>query len=124
MSEEQRRRQRLDFEERILCYKHIVTSINIRPDPTPIRIHIKDISYSGLGVACNRDLGIGDYLLFNLNSNGVSKEYMLEVKWCKYKGATYEAGLQFTSLTRDMIIFLDSIIKSQLKRKARLERGV
>ena len=123
MSEDKRRRERVEFEERILCYKHIITSVNIKPDPTPIRIYIKDISYSGLGIICNRDLGRGDFLLFNLSGGGITKEFMLEVKWCKYAGGSYEAGLQFTSLTREMIIFLDSLIKNHLKIKARMERG-
>ncbi len=124
MSDNMRRRQRLEFEESILCHKHIITSANIQPDSTPISINITDISYSGLGIKCDRDLGRGDFLLLNLINRGISKEYMLEVKWCKYAGGSYEAGLEFTSLTRDMIIFLDDIIKNHLRIKTRLERSV
>lgn len=124
MAEDKRIRNRFEYNDRVLCYKHIITSLNIKPDPSPIRIQIKDISYSGLGITCNRDLAKGDYLMFNLDSNGITKEFMLEVKWCKYAGGYYEAGLQFAGLTKEMVIFVDSLIKSHLKRKARLGRSV
>ena len=124
MTENKRLRQRIDFVDRVMCYKHMITSANVKPDPSPIRIHIKDISYSGLGIVCDRDLGRGDFLLFNLENDNLTKEFMLEVKWCKYANGQYEAGLQFTNLTREMILFLDAIIKSYLKRGSKLERSV
>ncbi len=117
MKDEQRKRQRIDFQDYILCYKHIVTNSNVKPDNGPIRIQIKDISYSGMGIACNRDLGMGDFLLFNLRDKGEVKEFMVEVKWCKYTGGGYEAGLHFMNLTKDMILFLDVLIKSHIGRK-------
>ena len=113
MSENKRKRARVTFKDRVLCYKHIITSANIKPDPSPINIFIQDLSYSGLGIICNRDLGRGDFLLFNLENNGIVKEFMLEVRWCKYLDGRYEAGLRFTNLTKDMILFLDSVIKSR-----------
>lgn len=123
MSKNNRKRLRVDYKDRVLCYKHIITSANIKPDPAPIRILIKDISYSGLGIICNRDLGRGDYLIFNLESHGIVKEFMVEVRWCKYSDGLYESGLQFTNLTKDMILFLDSLIKSHQMRQARVGRS-
>lgn len=124
MTEDKRLRQRIEFVDRVLCYKHMITSANVKPDPSPIRIQIKDISYSGLGIVCNRDLGRGDFLLFNLENNNMTKEFMLEVKWCKYANGQYEAGLQFTNLTKEMIIFLDATIKSYLKHRSKMQRSV
>lgn len=124
MFKNNRKRARLDYKNRVLCYKHIITSANIKPDPAPIRIEIKDISYSGLGIVCNRDLGRGDFLIFNLESHGVVKEFMLVVRWCKYSDGLYESGLQFTNLTREMIIFLDGLIKSYQLRQTRAERSI
>lgn len=124
MFEEQRRRARLGYNDRILCYKHIIRSSNVKPDPAPIRIEIKNISYSGIGIICNRDLGRGDCLLFNLEANGTTKEFMMEVIWCKYSDGMYEAGLRFTGLTKDMILFLDSLIKNHLRKQLRAGRSV
>jgi len=122
MSDNNRKRPRIDYKERVLCYKHIITSSNIKPDPAPIKIVIEDISYSGLGIVCNRDLGRGDFLIFNLESGGMVKEFMTEVRWCKYSDGLYEAGLQFTNLTKEMIIFLDGLIKSYQLGQARVRR--
>ena len=120
MNEDKRNRSRIEFENRVLCYKHINTTTNAKPNPAPIRILIKDISYSGIGITCNRDLGIGDYLLFNLETNGVTKEFMMEVKWCRYADGGYVAGLQFINLTKEMVLFLDDAIKSHLYKKSRM----
>lgn len=114
-----RSRERVDYKNQILCYKHIITTRNIKPDPGPIRIFIKDISYSGLGIICNRDLGIGDFLIFNLDDAGEVKEFMMEVKWCKYSDGEYEAGLQFMNLTKDAVYFLDHLIKTHIRKKKR-----
>ena len=124
MSDNKRRRNRIGFNDRILCYKHIITTCNVKPDPAPIRIEIKDISYSGIGMVCNRDLGTGDFLIFNLETNGMTKEFMMEVRWCKYADGKYEAGLQSTSLTKEMLLFLDSVIKNHIKKQTRLGRSV
>ena len=122
MNEDNRIRKRIDFNDRVLCYKHIITSSNIKPDPAPIRITIKDISYSGIGISCNRDLGQGDYLMFNLESGGLTKEFMVEVKWCRYNDGAHDAGLQFVNLTKEMILFLDGVIRSHLNKRTRLTR--
>lgn len=114
---DQRIRPRIDFKDRILCYKHIITSANIKPDPSPIQIHIQDISYSGLGIVCNRDLGMGDCLLFNLESRGITKEFMLEVKWCRYQDGIFHGGLQFMSMTKAHVTFLDNLIKVYMKKQ-------
>ncbi len=119
MAEDKRIRNRVDFEEWILCYKHINVSSNVRPDPSPIRIQIRDISYSGIGIRCNRDLGIGDCLIFNLKNGTMSKEFMMEVHWCRYNNGLYLAGLSFLGLTKDRVIFLDGLIKSFIKKQVR-----
>lgn len=116
---EKRIRQRLDYRTYILCYKHIITGRDIKPDPSPIRITIHDISYSGLGVRSSRDLARGDYLMFNLETSGITKELMLEVKWCRYSDGEYEAGLAFVNLTKESILFIDDLIKSHIRRKKR-----
>lgn len=118
--ENKRSRDRFDYKNNILCYKHIITDRDAKPDKKPIRIHIEDISYSGIGIECNRDLSMGDFLIFNLEYLGVVKEMMMEVKWCKYGGGNYEAGLQFMNLTKESILFLDDLIKNFVKRKKRL----
>jgi len=120
MTSNSRKRQRIEFKDRILCYKHIITSVNAKPDPSPIRIHIQDISHSGLGIICNRDLGMGDYLLFNLESGGSTMEFMVEVKWCRYGDGAFYAGLHFLNLTKDHVIFLDGLIKSYIKKQMRM----
>ncbi|PKM65937.1 MAG: hypothetical protein CVU95_13235 [Firmicutes bacterium HGW-Firmicutes-2] len=120
MEENKRIRQRIDYKNHILCYKHIISNREETPDPAPIRIIIEDISYSGLGIRCTRDLGTGDVLMFNLENAGDKREVMLEVKWCRYSGSEYEAGLEFMNLTKETILFLDGLIKSHLKQKKRL----
>lgn len=117
MQENQRIRTRFDYKNQILCYKHIITERNVKPDPSPIRIFIKDISYSGIGIVCNRDLGIGDFLLFNLEHVGEIKEMMMEVRWCKYQDGDYVAGLKFMNLTKESILFLDDLIKGHVRRQ-------
>lgn len=119
-----RTRERIDYKNQILCYKHIITSRDAKPEPGPIRISIEDISYSGIGIFCNRDLGIGDFLIFNLESGGVIKEFMMEVKWCKYVEGGHEAGLQFMNLTKEAVYFLDGLIKSHINKQKRLINAV
>lgn len=118
MMEDKRVRTRVDYKKnQILCYKHIITDRDAKPNPSPIRIHIRDISYSGVGIFCNRDLAMGDFLIFNLEFAGIVKEMMMEVKWCKYVDGDYEAGLQFMNLTKDSVLFLDDLIKGHVRRK-------
>lgn len=114
MLEDQRMRSRVDYETHILCYKHIITERNIKPEPGPIDMVIQDISYNGLGVICNRDLGMGDFLLFDLECMGIVKEMMMEVRWCKYHDGDYIAGLQFMNLTKESVLFLDDLIRGHL----------
>lgn len=121
MLDNKRIRTRVDYQNQILCYKHIITERNVKPDPSPIRIFIKDISYSGVGIICNRDLGIGDFLLFNLENFGVVKEMMMEVCWCKYEDGDYFAGLKFMNLTKESVLFLDDLIKSHVRRQIRVK---
>jgi hypothetical protein len=117
-NEEKRIRTRVDYRNQILCYKHIVPGKEGNPDPRPIRIFIQDISYSGIGIECNKDLGMGDVLFFNLETGGVIKEMMMEVKWCKYRDGVYIAGLQFINLTKESVLFLDDLIKGHIRRRA------
>ncbi|PKM56723.1 MAG: hypothetical protein CVU98_09735 [Firmicutes bacterium HGW-Firmicutes-3] len=120
MEENKRIRQRIDYRNHILCYKHIISNKEETPDPSPIRVIIEDISYSGLGVRCTRDLGIGDVLMFNLENAGDKREVMLEVMWCRYSGGEYVAGLKFMNLTKETILFLDGLIKNHLRQKKKL----
>lgn len=119
--EDHRKRKRFEYHDYVLCYKHIVRHRDAPLNPAPIRLQIKDISYGGMRVECNRDLSRGDLLIFNLESNGVLKEYMMEVRWCKYMGGDHEAGLQFTNLTRESILFLDDVIRNHLNKLNRLQ---
>lgn len=120
MEENKRIRQRIDYKNHILCYKHILSNRDETPDPSPIRIIVEDISYSGLGIRCTRDLGSGDVLIFNLENAGEKREVMLEVMWCRYAGGEHEAGLKFMNLTKESILFLDGLIKNHLKQKKKL----
>jgi len=120
LEENKRIRQRIDYRNHILCYKHIISNKEETPDPSPIRVIIEDISYSGLGVRCTRDLGIGDVLMFNLENAGDKREVMLEVMWCRYSGGEYVAGLKFMNLTKETILFLDGLIKNHLRQKKKL----
>ncbi|MCF8020580.1 MAG: PilZ domain-containing protein [Vallitaleaceae bacterium] len=125
MEENKRTRQRIDYKNHILCYKHIISNKEEIPDPAPIRVIVEDISYSGLGVRCTRDLGAGDVLIFNLENAGDKREVMLEVMWCRYSGGEYEAGLKFINLTKEIILFLDGLIKNHLKQKKKLmDKGI
>ena len=120
MEEDNRIRKRIDYRNHILCYKHILSNSDETPDPAPIRIIVEDISYSGIGIRCTRDLSTGDVLVFNLENVGEKKEVMLEVMWCRYSGGEYEAGLKFRNLTKETILFLDGLIKNHLKQKNKL----
>ena len=120
MEEDKRIRQRIDYKNHILCYKHILSNSDATPDPAPFRLIVEDISYSGLGVRCTRDLGTGDVLVFNLENVGEKKEVMLEVIWCRYSDGEFEAGLKFMNLTKETILFLDGLIKNHLKQKKKL----
>jgi len=120
LEEDKRIRQRIDYKNHILCYKHILSKSDVTPDPAPFRVIIEDISYSGLGVRCTRDLGTDDVLVFNLENAGEKKEVMLEVMWCRYSDGEFEAGLKFMNLTKETILFLDGLIKNHLKQKKKL----
>lgn|GEM_PF-2237395 len=117
MNEDKRVRPRINYTNHILCYKHIPVNRNEISDPAPMRITIENMSYSGLGILTTRKLVTGDVLAFNLENAGEKKEVTLEVVWCRYYDGEYEAGLRFINLTREIIFFLDRLMKNYLRQK-------
>ncbi len=95
---EYRKQKRFDIEKNILCYKHIIMRKDKRSSKAPFKIKILNLSYSGIKV-----------------------RFMLEVVWAKYDG-DFISGLKFINLTRDMILFLNSLIKNYVEKEIRLNR--
>lgn len=120
--EEQRVKSRINYQKSILCFKHIIINRNVKSEAMPIEIEITNISYSGLGVICNRDLGIGDFLIFDIVGNEMTKEVMVEVKWCRYSGDSYEAGFRFINLVESTVIFINDLIKDDYYEEQELNR--
>ncbi len=106
---EQRSRERFEYKYDVLCFKN-TEEIEGKESKSPIRIHVIDISYLGLGVITSKSLTVGSYLLFNLNNRDENREMMLEVRWVKMKQGEHHAGLSFVALTKEDIMFLHEII--------------
>jgi len=109
---ESREKQRVAYQKEILCHKHIVTKRQKKTvkQQQPISIYIKNISYKGIGITSSKDLSMGDFLILKLELAQETKEIMMEVKWCKYMGNGYEAGLQFMYLTQSGTRFLEKLV--------------
>ncbi len=118
---EYRKQKRFDIEKNILCYKHIIMRKDKRSSKAPFKIKILNLSYSGIKVRTERELNIGDILIFNLDNGSNVQQFMLEVVWAKYDG-DFVSGLKFINLTRDMILFLNSLIKNYVEKEIRLNR--
>ncbi len=119
--EDYRKQKRFYIEKNILCYKHIIMRSDKRSDKTPFKIKVLNLSYSGLKIRTDRELNIGDILIFNLDDSSKVQQFMLEVVWSKYD-CDFVAGLKFINLTRDMILFLNNLIKNYIEKENRLNR--
>ncbi|WZL82337.1 PilZ domain-containing protein [Vallitaleaceae bacterium 9-2] len=120
MDNEKRVRRRIDYKNHILCYNHIPYDKGKKPDLVPIRITIKNISYSGLGIISTKKLDKDDVLSFNLANTVEKREVCVQVVWCRYSNGEYEVGLKFINITKDTLLFLDRFIKSYLRQKSYL----
>ncbi len=120
--EEFRKRKRFNIRQTILCYKHIITKKDRQAQKAPFKVSILDLSYSGVKLRTKRELHIGDVLMFNLQDEIHVKQFMFEVVWCKYDDGEFVAGLKFINLTRDMVLFLNSLIKKHIERENRLAK--
>ncbi len=118
---EYRKQKRFGIEKNILCYKHIIMRKDKKSSKAPFKIKILNLSYSGLKIRTERELNIGDILIFNLADNSRVQQFMMEVVWSKYDG-DFVAGLKFINLTRDMILFLNNLIKNYVEKEIRLNR--
>ncbi len=120
--EEYRKRTRFDIRQSILCYKHIITKKDRQAPKAPFKIDVLNVSYSGLKLRTKRELHIGDVLMFNLQDGVHVKQFMLEVVWCKYDDGDFVAGLRFINLTKDMILFLNTMIINHIEKQSRLKK--
>ena len=104
---EGRLRERHEFGKHILCYR-CDSSTHIK---VPFVFEINDISYSGLGIHANVLLSPDSIMYFRIDTLDMKREFRVQVKWCKYNGAIYVAGVQFMDVKKEDIIFLHEIIK-------------
>lgn len=112
MSDEKRRRSRVEYKKRILCYDHIASYDGKRVHLNkPILIRLEDISYDGLRIVCNKMLNSGDILIFNLDHDRKLMKIVSEVRWCRYSHEDCEAGLRILNLNRDLLLFLNKLIR-------------
>lgn len=114
--------KRIGCIKEISCYKHITTNngSDLIEKQAPILINIINISHKGIGITSSKDLEIGDLLIIKLETSKQIKEVMMEVKWCKYTGIGYEAGLRFMHLTEEGKLFLDKLIKEYIDKIERI----
>lgn len=118
MDNEKRRRTRVNYNKRILCYEHI-SSLNGKKShlKKPILIKLEDISYEGLRISCDQILNSGDTLIFNLGHNKELARIVAEVKWCHYSSEDCQAGLRILNISRELILFLNKIIRELSVKK-------
>lgn len=107
--DENRIRDRFDYNQNMLCFKNIETSADAE-NKAPIRIQVENISYSGLGLQCSRPVNVGSLLIFNMINGDETREMMLEVRWISKKSGHHYAGCEFMALTKEDIYFIHGII--------------
>ncbi len=119
--EELRKRKRFSINQTIICYKHVITKADRQAPKAPFKITVLDLSFGGVKVITKRELRMGDVLMFNLQNGNQVKPFMMEVVWCRYDG-DFLAGLKFINLTKDMIMFLNALIKDYVEREERVKK--
>lgn len=107
---ELRTRKRFLFSHDILCFSYMEQSSQEMKHKV-IRISVKDISYGGLGIICNKQLEIGDVLIFNLNKSAIQRQIKAQVRWQTYFEKKYIIGLEFYELKKDDVLLIHDIIK-------------
>ena len=111
---ESRHRNRLDYYKTIFCFKYL-TSDGELVKRAPFLLKTLDISYSGVGLESNARLEINNILVFNLEYNGVIREFKVQLQWCKLllsseTQSNYKFGASFIELTYDDILFLNELL--------------
>lgn len=111
---ESRHRDRLDYYKTIFCFKYL-TSDGELVKRAPFLLNTLDISYSGVGLESNARLEINNILVFNLEYNGVIREFKVQLQWCKLllsgnTDANYKFGGRFIELIYDDILFLNELL--------------
>jgi len=108
---EQRRRERVDVDQTVLCrtYKPKKPSHIIK---VPFSFEVMDLSYGGMKIRLDHLLMPHDQIGFTLSFESTRRSFECEVQWSRVESNGFVAGVQFLHLTREDVIFLFAYLKS------------
>lgn len=116
---ESRNYSRFDFTTSILCFKYSINN-QMNTECVPFLFHLKDLSYTGIGLTCDLKLEANSVLSFNLQHRDTLRTMDVEVMWSKYhinqhSYGRFITGARFKHSSSQDILFIHDILQS-LKR--------
>ena len=111
---ELRIRDRYKYNKNILTYE-CEKKESVLVKKVPCLITVSDVSYGGIGINSSKMLMPDTVLSIRLSNENISREFNVKVKWCKINRfsenySKYKGGLEFESVTRDDIVFMNKFI--------------